>query len=42
MGCVLSAEEAFKERRNAQVENQLIQDTIAQRNEVKVLLLGER
>jgi hypothetical protein len=41
MGCGISAERDVWDRRNAEIENQLIQDKVAQRNEIKILLLGE-
>ncbi|KAF2626976.1 G protein alpha subunit [Macroventuria anomochaeta] len=40
MGCGMSVEEDVRERRNAEIESQLIQDKVAQRNEIKILLLG--
>lgn len=41
MGCGMSTEEKEGKARNEEIENQLKRDRMAQRNEIKMLLLGE-
>ena len=41
MGCGMSTEEKEGKERNEQIENQLKRDKLSQRNEIKMLLLGE-
>ena len=43
MGCGMSTEEKQKEgkQRNEEIENQLKRDKMMQRNEIKMLLLGQ-
>ena len=40
MGCGMSTEEKEGKERNEQIENQLKRDKMSQRNEIKMLLLG--
>lgn len=40
MGCGASKEDNAGKARNDEIENQLKRDKMAQRNEIKVLLLG--
>lgn len=42
MGCGASKEDNAGKARNDEIENQLKRDKMAQRNEIKMLLLGER
>ena len=42
MGCGMSTEEKEGKQRNEEIENQLKRDKMLQRNEIKMLLLGER
>ena len=41
MGCGMSAEEREGKQRNEEIDNQLKKDRMMQRNEIKMLLLGE-
>lgn len=41
MGCGMSTEEKEGKQRNEEIENQLKRDKMLQRNEIKMLLLGE-
>lgn len=41
MGCGMSTEEKEGKARNEEIENQLKRDRMAQRNEIKMLLLGK-
>lgn len=41
MGCGMSTEEKEGRARNEEIENQLKKDRLSQRNEIKMLLLGE-
>lgn len=41
MGCGMSTEEKEGKERNEQIENQLKRDKLSQRNEIKMLLLGQ-
>jgi len=41
MGCGMSTEEKEGKARNEEIENQLKRDKMMQRNEIKMLLLGE-
>lgn len=41
MGCGMSTEEKEGKQRNEEIENQLKRDKLSQRNEIKMLLLGE-
>lgn len=41
MGCGMSTEDKEGKARNEEIENQLKQDKLMQRNEIKVLLLGK-
>lgn len=41
MGCGMSTEEKEGKQRNEEIENQLKRDKMMQRNEIKMLLLGE-
>ena len=41
MGCGASKEDNTGKARNDEIENQLRRDKMAQRNEIKMLLLGE-
>jgi hypothetical protein len=41
MGCGMSTEEKEGKARNEEIENQLKKDRMMQRNEIKMLLLGE-
>lgn len=41
MGCGPSKEDNAGKARNDEIENQLKRDKMAQRNEIKMLLLGE-
>ena len=41
MGCGMSTEEKEGKERNEQIENQLKRDKMSQRNEIKMLLLGQ-
>ena len=41
MGCGMSTEEKEGKARNEEIENQLKRDKMNQRNEIKMLLLGE-
>jgi len=41
MGCGMSSEEKEGKQRNEEIENQLKKDRMLQRNEIKMLLLGE-
>lgn len=41
MGCGASKEDNAGKARNDEIENQLKRDKMAQRNEIKMLLLGE-
>ncbi len=41
MGCGMSAEDKEGKARNEEIENQLKRDKMMQRNEIKMLLLGE-
>ena len=41
MGCGMSAEEKEGKQRNEEIDNQLKKDRLMQRNEIKMLLLGE-
>jgi guanine nucleotide-binding protein G(i) subunit alpha len=41
MGCGLSTEEKEGKMRNEEIENQLKRDKMLQRNEIKMLLLGQ-
>lgn len=41
MGCGGSKEDTAGKARNDEIENQLKRDKMAQRNEIKMLLLGE-
>jgi len=40
MGCGASKEDSAGKARNDEIENQLRRDKLAQRNEIKMLLLG--
>jgi hypothetical protein len=40
MGCCTSAEDAEKNKRNAEIENQIKKDKLTAQTEVKMLLLG--
>lgn len=40
MGCGMSTEDKDGKARNDEIENQLKRDKLAQRNEIKMLLLG--
>lgn len=42
MGCGMSTEEKEGKQRNEEIENQLKKDRMTQRNEIKMLLLGEK
>lgn len=42
MGCGMSTEEKEGKARNEEIENQLKRDKMLQRNEIKMLLLGQR
>lgn len=42
MGCGMSTEEKEGRQRNEEIDNQLKRDKLSQRNEIKMLLLGER
>lgn len=41
MGCGMSSEEKEGKQRNEEIENQLKRDKMLQRNEIKMLLLGQ-
>jgi len=41
MGCGMSAEDKEGKARNEEIENQLKRDKMMQRNEIKMLLLGQ-
>lgn len=41
MGCGMSTEDKEGKQRNEEIENQLKKDRMMQRNEIKMLLLGE-
>lgn len=41
MGCGASKEDTAGKARNDEIENQLKRDKMAQRNEIKMLLLGQ-
>jgi hypothetical protein len=41
MGCGMSTEEKEGKARNEEIENQLKRDKMLQRNEIKMLLLGQ-
>ena len=41
MGCGMSTEEKEGKARNEEIENQLKRDKMMQRNEIKMLLLGQ-
>lgn len=41
MGCGMSTEDKEGKARNEEIENQLKRDKMTQRNEIKMLLLGE-
>ena len=41
MGCGMSTEEKEGKQRNEEIENQLKKDRMMQRNEIKMLLLGQ-
>lgn len=41
MGCGMSTEDKEGKARNEEIENQLKRDKMMQRNEIKMLLLGE-
>ena len=41
MGCGMSTEDKEGKARNEEIENQLKRDKMLQRNEIKMLLLGE-
>lgn len=41
MGCGMSTEEKEGRQRNEEIDNQLKRDKLSQRNEIKMLLLGE-
>ena len=41
MGCGMSTEDKQGRQRNDEIENQLRRDKMNQRNEIKMLLLGE-
>ena len=41
MGCGMSTEEKEGKARNEEIENQLKRDKLMQRNEIKMLLLGQ-
>lgn len=41
MGCGMSTEEKEGKARNEEIENQLKRDKMSQRNEIKMLLLGQ-
>lgn len=41
MGCGMSTEEKEGKQRNEEIENQLKRDKMLQRNEIKMLLLGQ-
>ena len=41
MGCGMSTEEKEGKMRNEEIENQLKRDKMLQRNEIKMLLLGQ-
>lgn len=41
MGCGMSTEEREGKARNEEIENQLKRDKMMQRNEIKMLLLGQ-
>lgn len=41
MGCGMSTEDKEGKARNDEIENQLKRDKMAQRNEIKMLLLGK-
>lgn len=40
MGCGMSSEDKEGKQRNEEIENQLKNDKLMQRNEIKMLLLG--
>ena len=42
MGCGMSSEEKEGRQRNAEIDNQIRNDRLMQRNEIKMLLLGKR
>jgi guanine nucleotide-binding protein subunit alpha len=42
MGCGMSSEEKQGKQRNEEIDNQLKRDKLSQRNEIKMLLLGEK
>lgn len=41
MGCGMSTEDKEGKQRNEEIENQLKRDKMMQRNEIKMLLLGQ-
>ncbi len=41
MGCGMSSEDKDGKQRNEEIDNQLKRDKMAQRNEIKMLLLGK-
>jgi guanine nucleotide-binding protein subunit alpha len=41
MGCGMSTEDKDGKARNQEIEDQLKRDRLSQRNEIKMLLLGE-
>lgn len=41
MGCGMSTEEKEGKQRNEEIDNQLKRDKMMQRNEIKMLLLGQ-
>ena len=41
MGCGMSTEEKEGKQRNEEIDNQLRRDKAMQRNEIKMLLLGQ-
>ena len=41
MGCGMSTEEKEGKARNEEIENQLKKDRLMQKNEIKMLLLGQ-
>lgn len=42
MGCGMSSEEKEGRQRNAEIDNQIRNDRLMQRNEIKMLLLGKQ
>ena len=42
MGCVMSAEEKAQQQMSRQIDDQLANEMVHRRNEVKLLLLGKK